>query len=112
LPAEAPTALRMPISRVRSDTETSIIFITPIHQTSSEIEPIAASRYVKIPIALSIASEIADRDDTENHAKSICLTLYFLIRKYLILFTQASASSSYERTTVIVQILFFESILF
>jgi hypothetical protein len=45
-------------------------------------------------MALSIASEIADNEETENHAKSMCLTLYFLIRKYLILFTHSSALSS------------------
>jgi hypothetical protein len=109
---KAQIAFLIQISLVLSVTETSIIFITPIHHTSNEIDPIAASKYVKIHIALSIASEMADRDVTENPAKSICLTLYFLIRKYLILFTHSSALSSYERTTVIVQIFVFESILF
>ena len=39
----APKALRVPISRVRSVTETSIIFIIPILPTIREIEAIAAS---------------------------------------------------------------------
>ena len=33
----APSALRSPISRVRSVTETSMMFITPMPPTSSEI---------------------------------------------------------------------------
>jgi len=36
----APIALRIPISRVLSVTDTSIIFITPIHHTSNDIAPI------------------------------------------------------------------------
>ena len=42
----APTALRMPISRVRSVTETSMMFITPIPPTSSEIAATSPSRVV------------------------------------------------------------------
>ena len=93
-PFNAQIAFLIQISLVLSVTETSIIFITHIHHTSSDIDHIAASKYVNIPMALSIASEIADREETENHAKSMCLTLYFLIRKYLILFTHSSALSS------------------
>jgi hypothetical protein len=93
-PFKAQIAFLIQISLVLSVTETSIIFITPIHHTNNDIDHIAASRYVKIHMALSIASEIADREETENHAKSMCLTLYFLIRKYLILFTHSSALSS------------------
>ena len=33
----APTAMRMPISRVRSVTETSMMFMMPMPPTSSEI---------------------------------------------------------------------------
>ena len=43
----APIALRMPISRVRSVTETSMMFITPIPPTSREIAATAPSRVVK-----------------------------------------------------------------
>jgi hypothetical protein len=100
----AQIAFLIQISLVLSVTETSIIFITPIPHTSNEIDPIAASRYVKIHIALSIASPIADKDVTVNPAKSICLTLYFLMRKYLILFIHSSTSSSYHNITVILQI--------
>jgi hypothetical protein len=100
----AQIAFLIQISLVLSVTETSIIFITPIHHTSNEIDPIAASRYVKIHMALSIASQIADKDVTVNPAKSICLTLYFLMRKYFILFIHSSTSSSYQRITVMLQI--------
>ena len=39
----APTAMRVPISRVRSVTETSMMFMIPMPPTSSEIDAIAAS---------------------------------------------------------------------
>ena len=39
----APTAIRNPISRVRSVTETSIIFIIPIPPTIKETEATAAN---------------------------------------------------------------------
>ena len=42
----APTALRIPISRVRSVTETSMMFITPIPPTSSEIAATSPSSVV------------------------------------------------------------------
>jgi len=68
---KAQIAFLIQISLVLSVTETSIIFITHIHHTSNEIDQIAASKYVKIDMALSIASQIADSEVTENHAKSI-----------------------------------------
>ena len=43
----APSALRMPISRVRSVTVTSMMFMTPIPPTSREIAATAASSTVK-----------------------------------------------------------------
>ena len=46
----APTALRMPISRVRSETETSIIFIMPTPPTMSEHDA------TKVSIAETIES--------------------------------------------------------
>jgi hypothetical protein len=100
----AQIAFLIQISLVLSVTDTSIIFITQIHPTSNEIDPMAASKYVKIHIALSMASQMADKDVTENPAKSICLTLYFLIKKYLILFIHSSTSSSYPRMIVMLQI--------
>ncbi len=46
----APIAFRMPISRVRSRTETSMMFMIPIPPTTSEIEAIPASRTVSSPV--------------------------------------------------------------
>ena len=51
-PGCAPTAMRMPISRVRSVTDTSMMFMTPIPPTTSETSAIAASRLVKVSVAL------------------------------------------------------------
>jgi hypothetical protein len=45
-PRRAPTALRIPISRVRSVTDTSMMFITPIPPTSSEMAATSPSRVV------------------------------------------------------------------
>jgi hypothetical protein len=103
-PFKAQIAFLIQISLVLSVTETSIIFITPIQPTSSDIEPIATSKYVKMDIALSMASPIADSEETENPAKSMCEMLYFLIKKYFILFCRSSTLSSYERIIVILDI--------
>ena len=46
----APIALRMPISRVRSRTETSMMFMIPIPPTTSEIEAIPARSTVSRPV--------------------------------------------------------------
>lgn len=46
--ARAPTAMRMPISRVRSVTDTSIIFITPIPPTTSEITATSVRNSCKV----------------------------------------------------------------
>ena len=53
----APIALRIPISRVRSVTLTSMMFITPIPPTSSEIAATSPSRVVKtLLVALEVSS--------------------------------------------------------
>ena len=44
----APMALRMPISRVRSVTVTSMMFMTPMPPTSSEIAATAPSSTVNV----------------------------------------------------------------
>src|SRR3989442_1644796 len=49
----APIAMRMPISRVRSVTETSRMFMMPIPPTRSEIEATAASSTAMIRLLLS-----------------------------------------------------------
>ena len=46
----APIALRMPISRVRSRTETSMMFMIPMPPTTSEIEAIPPSRSVSVAL--------------------------------------------------------------
>ena len=51
----APMAMRMPISRVRSVTETSMMFMMPMPPTSSEIEAIAARSSVITCVELSAA---------------------------------------------------------
>jgi len=44
----APSALRRPISRTRSVTDTSMMFITPMPPTSSEIAAMPASNTVSV----------------------------------------------------------------
>ena len=44
----APSALRSPISRIRSETETSMMFMTPMPPTSSEMPATPASRTVRV----------------------------------------------------------------
>ena len=44
----APSALRSPISRTRSVTETSMMFMTPIPPTSSEMAAMPASSTVRV----------------------------------------------------------------
>ena len=44
----APRALRRPISRIRSVTETNMMFITPIPPTSNEMAAMPPSRMVRV----------------------------------------------------------------
>ena len=44
----APSALRSPISRIRSVTETSMMFMTPMPPTSSEIAAMPPSSTVRV----------------------------------------------------------------
>ena len=48
----APTAMRMPISRVRSVTETSMMFMMPTPPTTSEMPAIEASSSVMMPVTV------------------------------------------------------------
>ena len=50
----APMAMRMPISRVRSVTDTSMIFITPMPPTTSEISAIDEISKVMVLVVLSM----------------------------------------------------------
>lgn len=53
----APTDIRIPISRVRSVTETSIMFIIPIPPTIKETPAIAPSRSVSVE-AVEVANSV------------------------------------------------------
>ena len=53
-------ALRMPISRVRSVTVTSMMFMTPIPPTSSEIAATAPSSTVNVCVVDEVAAERID----------------------------------------------------
>ena len=50
----APSALRIPISRVRSVTDTSMIFMTPIPPTMSEIAATHPRKSVSVPVTEDI----------------------------------------------------------
>ncbi len=52
-------ALRMPISRVRSVTETSMMFMMPIPPTSSEMPAMLASRMVMVSETVLAASAMS-----------------------------------------------------
>ena len=67
----APTALRMPISRVRSRTETSMMFMIPMPPTISEIEAMPPSSSVSVPlIALAVWSS-CDWSKIEKSSSSV-----------------------------------------
>jgi hypothetical protein len=55
----APIAMRMPISRVRSVTETSMMFMMPMPPTTSDIDAIAASRPDITDVVLVAAAAIS-----------------------------------------------------
>ncbi|MNV80060.1 hypothetical protein D3C71_1736400 [compost metagenome] len=55
----APTAMRTPISDTRSETETSMMFITPMPPTRSEITAIAAMRSVRVCVVLVMVWRIS-----------------------------------------------------
>ena len=52
----APMAMRIPISRVRSVTDTSMMFMMPIPPTTSEIDAIAANKPDMTRVVLVIAA--------------------------------------------------------
>ena len=54
--ASAPMARRMPISRVRSVTDTSMMFMMPTPPTARLIPAIAATATVSVPTAVLTAS--------------------------------------------------------
>ena len=62
----APTAMRRPISRVRSVTDTSMMFMMPMPPTNRETEAIAASRYVITRDASSCVRSASERLRTQK----------------------------------------------
>ena len=59
MPSLAPRALRIPISRVRSVTETSMMFIMPMPPTSREMPSMAARMAMTILTMLVMVSSIS-----------------------------------------------------
>ena len=58
--SRAPMDIRIPISRIRSVTETSMMFMIPIPPTSSEIEAMLPRSSVKMLVASAAPSAISD----------------------------------------------------
>ena len=58
--ARAPTAMRTPISRVRSVTETSMMFMMPMPPTSSETAAMAMSSVVRVLVPSCWALAISE----------------------------------------------------
>ncbi len=68
----APIALRMPISRVRSVTVTSMMFMTPIPPTSSEIPATIASRNVRVFVVDSaVESSVASFTTVKGRSATV-----------------------------------------
>ncbi len=59
-PCRAPTAMRTPISFVRSVTDTSMMFITPMPPTISAIAAIAPINSVILRVVDSIVSRMSE----------------------------------------------------
>ena len=55
----APMAMRMPISRVRSVTETSMMFMMPMPPTTSEIEAMMPMRNCMVRVMTTAISAIS-----------------------------------------------------
>ena len=62
VPRLAPMAFRMPISRVRSVTVTSMMFIMPMPPTMSEMLAIPPSRILRIFVTDPIASSMTSME--------------------------------------------------
>ena len=54
LPCFAPMAMRSPISRVRSVTDTSMMFMTPMPPTTSEMSAMPEMSRAMVPVVLSM----------------------------------------------------------
>ncbi|MPM65595.1 hypothetical protein SDC9_112492 [bioreactor metagenome] len=60
----APRDFRMPISRVRSVTETSMMFIMPMPPTSREIAAMATRTVITVPWMVAMTPMTSDMDTT------------------------------------------------
>ena len=59
-PGVAPTAMRIPISRVRSVTLTNMMFMIPMPPTSSATPTIASTTHVAMPVMLATLESSSD----------------------------------------------------
>ncbi len=65
-------ALRMPISRVRSVTLTSMMFITPMPPTSSEIPATAPKRKVRVLVVdVAVETKLALVQDLKGRSATV-----------------------------------------
>lgn len=91
---KAHKAFRMPISRVLSVTDTSMIFMTQIHPTMSDIAAIPARKFVRVPVTCSMLESISLMVLTENSASSMLGTPVY--------FTSSSSISVFSKATLFV----------
>ena len=96
----APTAIRIPISRVRSVTETSMMFITPIPPTSSDISAMQEISSRMVPVVLSMVCRMLSVL-TVKKSSLPCLT----VRKRMMFFSAAVMLTSSLTLTVIEEML-------
>ena len=68
-PRRAPRACRRPISRVRSVTDTSIMFMMPMPPTRRDTDAMAARRIVSVRVAAAWASIAAAGSRLENRLR-------------------------------------------
>ncbi len=100
-PGVAPNAFKVPITRVRSVTETSMIFITPIPPTTRLIPTIPAVIAVALPVNLSILARAfsAVSNSKSSSSPSFSLCNWRKIRRILAS-TCASLASSFKRNII------------
>ena len=76
--SRAPTDRRSPISRVRSVTDTSMMFMIPMPPTSNETAAMLASRYVIVVVVavstLAISSRLRTEKSSGSPATRSCLS--------------------------------------
>ena len=90
----APIDLRIPISRVRSETETSIIFIIPIPPTRSDIAAIPQRNNFSVSVMLVIVESISAEDETEKLALEESVILSFARKKFVMAVLVESITSA------------------